>query len=371
MSEHGNDTMSSEAIFAEALAAATGGSIPQETGVSMSEPEQESGDLQDTSIEETSGFDTEQDEGDELDSEPENQDTESSEEESETSDKDLSEAVKEIQVKGKDGKRKKIKVDFSDHERMTKYVQKAANAVRLQSERDALQAENSKLKEAQDSLETLQSIVDERGFEGLIDHLNSENGGFESWMKQKMDRQERRMHATEDEIKYLDEQEKREALQRRLDLIERQQQEREERIRESENQADLSRRQSEITPIFYKYTFDGKLGDSVAEQKHNNLMFKAVTETLDSLEEQGVKITPAIMEREFKSYVVPLLKGVNRKVRSNTNSRIQKKKTEATANAQQRVRKGYTSTESVEEALNHGNWAQRLGLLAAKGKLKI
>jgi len=60
---------------------------------------------------------------------------------------------------------------------------------------------------------------------------------------------------------------------------------------------------------------------------------------------------------------------VNRKVRQNTKRVIDKKKTEATANAQQQVRKGY-SDDSIDKALDSGNWAQNLGQLWAKGKLK-
>lgn len=363
--EHGNTVESSESIFAEAFAAASGATV--ENTPETNEPV----DLQDTNdsyeSEETSGLEAgEEVEGD-INSELEASD-ESSESNDETSENDLSsESVKEISVKGKDGKRRNIKVDFSDHERMTKYVQKAANAVRLQSERDALQAKVDKMGEAQTALENLQSIVDRSGFEGLIDHLNSDNGGFQAWMDQKMSRHEQRLHASDDELARLDAEDKAAELQRRLELYERQQQEREERINRESEQAKLDKLQSEVNPIYFKYTFDGKLGDSVAEQRHNKAMFREVTETLDTLAEEGVKITPAIIEREFRAYATPLLKGVNRRVRQNTKRAIDKKKTEATANAQQQVRKGNSSSDlNVDNAKSPADWAK----LWLSGKLK-
>jgi len=326
-----NEIQSSSDIFAEAFAEATSSAVSEP--IENTSPETESEDLQDT---EPSGTETEEVKSDDN-SEPETEIESSDDAES----SDDGHSVKEISVKGKDGKRRNIKVDFSDHERMTKYVQKAANAVRLQSERDALQAQVSKLNESQDALSNLQSIVDTKGFEGLIDHLNSDQGGFSAWMEQKIARHEQRTHATEDELAKFEAEDKAADLQRRLDLFEKQQQEREERLNQESTKAELNRLQSEVNPIYFKYTFDGKLGDSVAEQRHNKAMFREVTNTLDELKEQGVKVTPKIIEREFRLYATPLLKGVNRKVRQNTKRVIDKKKTEATANAQQQVRKGY------------------------------
>ena len=362
MSEHGNNPVSSESIFSEALAAATGqGSDTPETST-------ESVDFQDTSTEETSGHEADGLEADGLDnSEPETE--ENSSEDAETPE-GLSESVKEIVVKGKDGKRKNIKVDFSDTERMTKYVQKAANAVRLQSERDALQAQVQKLSESQTALDRLQQILDTSSYEGLIDHLNADNGGFKAWMDDKVARHEQRLHASEDELARLDAEDKASQYERRLQLIEQQQQEREERLQQESQQAELNKLQSEVNPIYFKYTFDGKLGDSVAEQRHNKAMFREVTSTLDELAEQGVRVTPAVIEREFRAYATPLLKGVNRRVRQNTKKAIDKKKSEATQNAQQQVRKGYQNNSSIDAAMNSKNWTKSIADLWVSGKLK-
>lgn len=357
MSNNNNEIQSSESVFAEAFAAASGQSTPEI---------EQSADLQDTELDsEPSGIETEETIEGVDNSEPEDQ--EQSSETPETSE-ELS-GIKEISVKGKDGKRRNIKVDFSDHDRMTKYVQKAANAVRLQSERDALQAQVSKLNESQTAIDNLQSIIDTKGFEGLIDHLNADNGGFSAWMEHKMARQEQRLHATEDELAKYDAEDKASELQKRLELIERQQKEREERLSEESSQAEISKLQSMVNPIYFKYTFDGKLGDSVAEQRQNRAMFREVTSTLDALKDQGVNVTPQIVEREFRLYTTPLLKGVNRKVKQNTKRAIDKKKIEATTNAQQAVRKGYNN-DSIDAAMDSGNWVQNVGKLWAKGKLK-
>jgi len=365
MSEHGNNPVAStESIFAEAFNAASNNS---EAGWDSSPETNETVELQDTDV--TSGNDTELELTEENNSEPEVQEADSSEP-TETSEEGLSESVKEITVKGKDGKRRNIKVDFSDTDRMTKYVQKAANAVRLQSERDALQAQVAKLTEAQTALDQLQTLVDQGGIEGLIDHLTADQGGIKAWMDQKIARHELRVNASEDELARLDAEEKNAELQRRLDLIERQQAEREERLQSESSQAALNKLQSEINPIYFKYTFDGKLGDSVAEQRHNRAMFRDVTDTLDKLQEEGVKITPAVIEREFRSYATPLLKGVNRRVRQNTKKAIDRKKTEATQNAQQQVRKGYANNDSIDAAMNSKNWTQSLADLWVKGKLR-
>jgi hypothetical protein len=86
------------------------------------------------------------------------------------------------------------------------------------------------------------------------------------------------------------------------------------------------------------------------------------------LAEEGINITPAIIEREFKSYTAPFMKGVNRKVRQNTKKTIDRKKAEATTHAQQMVRQGQRQ-DSVESAMNDRDWAGSLAKLWAKGKL--
>ncbi len=339
---------SSEDVFAEAFAQASGvvnsepvdAVLPQDTS---SEPEV-----------------TEEAE-DEI-AEPDTEDQLS--EDSENSDEELSETTQEVLVKGKDGKRRKIKVDFSDKDKLVKYVQKAANATRLQSERDAALARIEKLQESESAISNLQSIVDERGFEGLIDQLNVDNGGYEAWIKSKLDRHEQRQHASEDEIRYLDEQEKNAALQRRLDLIEQRQIEREERVSQETEQAELDRKASEVNPIYFKYSFDGKLGDSVVEQRHNKAMYREVMERLDELADNDVKITKAVIEKEFKSYVQPFMKSINKKVRQNISKALDRKKKEATTHAQAEMRKASNTTPSDE------HWVKSLTNQWLSGKLK-
>jgi hypothetical protein len=211
MSEIQTPVPSSQEVFSEAFAAATGSAI-EDTGENSLEST-ESTDLQDISS------------GTEVDNGQEEliADTEESEQTSEItekSDNDLS--IEEVAVKGKDGKRKNIKVDFSDRDKMKKYVQKAANAVKLQSERDALQVQVAKFEEAQTAMANLQEIVDTKGFEGLIEELNADNGGFKAWMDSKLSRHETRLHASEDELAKLDAQDRADELQRRLDRIEQQ-----------------------------------------------------------------------------------------------------------------------------------------------------
>ena len=347
-----------------AFEAAYQGSPEPAADVSTSEPSEEAVELQDNS----SGNEAVESGNEEVSSEPESKDESS--EDSETPAKELSESVKEISIKGKDGKRRNIKVDFSDTDKMTKYVQKAANAVRLQSERDALQAQVTKLTEASEAMGQLQEIVDTKGFEGLIDQLNAENGGFKAWMDTKLARHEQRLHASEDELARLDAEDRASEYQRRLERIEKMQEEREAKLASEREEVELSKLQSQVNPIYFKYTFDGKLGDSVAEQRHNKAMFREVTETLDELQEQGVKITPSVIEREFRAYASPLLKGVNRKVRQNTSKAIEKKKAEATTHAQQEIRKGYSNDGSVAKAMESKNWTKSLADLWVSGKLK-
>ncbi len=360
MSANNSPVPSSEQVFAEAFAAA----MPEEsTPVETTESNEN---LQDPSID-VSGQDLVS-EDEEVDTDI--SDTETAEEQTsdESDDNSLSD-VEEIAVKGKDGKRKNIKVDFSDRNKLKKYIQKAANAVRLQSERDSLQAQVEKLSETADVVANLQSIVDSSGYEGLIDHLNADNGGFAKWFEGKVNRHSLRQHASEDELARYDAEDKAADLERRIALFERQQAEREERLAAESKQASMDRLAADVNPIYFKYTFDGKLGDSVAEQRHNKAMFREVTSTLDELSEEGVKITPAIIEREFRAYAQPFLKGVNKRVRQNTTKSIQQKKQKTAAHAQQQVRKGYSS-DSMEDIMSRSDWARQLGNLWGAGKLK-
>ena len=283
---------------------------------------------------------------------------------------ELSENVREVQVKGKDGKRRKIKVDLTDHDKIVKYVQKAANATRLQSERDALQARLDKAGEAEQALNTLQETLDVNGVEGLIDQLLSDQGGFKGWWESKIDRYELRQGASEDELKYLEEQEKREALQRRMEYLERQQAEREERVAHEREQADRDKKASNINPAYFKHNFDGKFGDPEFEQEQNEVMFRNIARKIDSLEEQGVNVTAARIDKLFRDYSSKFLKNVNRKVRSNTKKAMDNKKAQATSHAQQQVRRGYepTKNKEMDEAIKNKDWTSLA--LSMMGKRK-
>lgn len=267
----------------------------------------------------------------------------------ENADEGLSENIEEITVKGKDGKRKNIKVDFSDKEKIKKYVQKAANASRLQSERDALTAQVQKLEESQKALDSLQETMDVDGIEGLLDKLLADNGGYQAWIDQKLERYEERQGASEEELKYLEEQEKREAIERRLRYMEERQELDKERAAQEREQAEIAKIESQVNPIFFKYAFDNKLGDSVLEQRYNQAMHKDVMSTLDSLEEKGVTITEKVIEREFAKFAKPLMKAINKKVKSNTAKHISNKKKNATSSAQHAARKGYSKNATEQE----------------------
>jgi hypothetical protein len=346
----------SDDVFAEAFAAATG-----QNNVEIDNSEsQETVDLQDNLPSGTEAESTEE----ELIADDTTEDTTS-----ESSDSSEPGHIEEVSVKGKDGKRRNIKVDFSDKTKLKKYVQKAANSVRLQSERDALQSQVEKLEESNLAMSNLQEILDTQGFKGLIDQLNADNGGFKAWMDGELAKHEQRLHASEDELARIDAEDTASDLRKRLERMEQQQQQREEKVIEERNQAQIAKQASEINPIYFKHAFDGKLGDPVVEQTQNEVMFMKVTKTLDDLSEKGIKISPAIIEREFKSYSNRLLKSVNRKVRQNTTRAIDKKKIEATNNVQQQVRRGNTDASSIDNAMKQRDWAGSIKDLWLKGKL--
>ena len=143
--------------------------------------------------------------------EPEESDEENPEEdEAEASEED----IEELTITDHKGRRQ-IKVDFNDREKLKKYVQMAALARKMQAERDSgnekfkqASAEHAELKETWGKFENAWGDGGREGIISLLDLVNSENGGYDSFIETEYKRMRAKEDATPSELARIELEEK-------------------------------------------------------------------------------------------------------------------------------------------------------------------
>jgi hypothetical protein len=132
--------------------------------------------------------------------------------------------------------------------------------------------------------------------------------------------------------------------------------------------AELRSLESTVHPVFDRYRFADKLGDSDTEQMFDEMLWNAALKRLEPYEEKGLPITADLVEREFKSVSTALRKRINLQAEKKAAKAVEQKKREATENVQAAVSNGYRSSSAAKEAedlIKSGNIA---GLFKGWGK---
>lgn len=265
-----------------------------------------------------------------------------------------------IVVTDEKGKRK-IEVDFNNKDQLKKYVQMAHGARKWQAERDQALTKarevEGKYGELRSNWDVLEQTYQNSGVEGLIDLLEGRNGAFSEWEKSRLDRYEALKKASPAERELFEAREREAARQREIERIRKENEDFRTKVSQEREQAELRSLEGNVHPVFDRYRFADKLGDSDTEQMFDEMLWTSALKRLEPYEEKGL-LTPDLIEKEFKAVSTALRKRINIQAEKRAAKAVEQKKREATENVQAAVSSGYRSTPVAKEAedlIKNGN----------------
>jgi hypothetical protein len=282
--------------------------------------------------------------------------------------KDLKVDIAEIKITDDKGQRK-VKVDFSDKDKLTKYVQLAYGARKWQKERDEVKKQLDEKVQMWDKFEAAWK----QGYKGLINTLEGSEGAFDKLVTAEIERRqaledmspvERRNMEIEEKIRQqeLATEKKAKDLDKKL-----------EEIKAKESEAETKELQSKLNPSFERYRFAGKLGNEVAEHEFDSMLWERTLARLEKLPD-SVNITQAMIDKEFRT-VASLMSGhLKGQADKEVKKSIETKKTVAANKVQAAAKRGVTpktGIDEVRESLRAGNMTDALTkFFKSGGKMK-
>lgn len=224
------------------------------------------------------------------------------EEDSEADSKESAEDIEAVRVTDAKGRRE-VKVDFSDREKLKKYVQLAYGGRKWQQERDSARTELTQLQEKYNSLEKDWQKVEDSfkssGVAGLVNLLEGKEDAFDGWYEKEQARREAWAGMSDSERQSY----QREEEARRQELKAKELEEKYEaklaEIETERERADQRALEAKLHPSFDRYRFSGKLGDEVAEHHYDQALWNQALSNLEELPED-IEITPAMVDKEFR-----------------------------------------------------------------------
>lgn len=269
--------------------------------------------------------------------------------------------------------RRKVEIDWNNREELKRQLQLAHGARKWQAERDQARQEAQQLKSKTEELSSnwnaLETAFQKGGVEGVIDLLEGRQGAYNSWLKKQIDRHEFLRDATPEERAALEAREKADKSSRELERIRKENEEFRKQMVQEKEQAELKSLESRVHPVFDKYRFADKLGDANDEHMFDEMLWNSALKRLEPYEEQGLTITPDLIEREFRNVAIAIRKRIGLQAEKKAAKVVEQRKQEATENVQAKVRSGYKSEGgAAKEARDLIEGRNLTGLLKNWGK---
>lgn len=272
-------------------------------------------------------------------------------EESEAKDSKSSSAIEEVMISDAKGRRK-VKVDFSDRDKLRKYVQFAAGARKWQAERDEARSELSSISEEYKSLQgdwnRLEEAYSAGGVAGLVDLLEGQSGSYDNFLAQEIERRNAYQQMSDSERAEVDRQRAAETQERKNQELQNKYEEMLKKMESDKEAAEMRSLESKLHPSFDRYRFAGKLGDEVAETEFDEMLWNRSLSLLEKIP-QEVEITQAVIDKEFRKVANSMRKHMNAQVENKVKRAITKTKESATKKAQAKVGKSLRQSAEVEE----------------------
>lgn len=266
------------------------------------------------------------------------------EESEETEDEATKSGVREVDVTDDLGRRK-VKVDFSNIDYMTKVVQQAAGARKLmrqvipdlKKQVETLTSEATTHKEDAGHFKALADAWDKDGIQGLVQQLTK---GKQSWddvyAAEKARREQLASMSPAEKRAYEAEQrtavvtkEKSEAEKRFEDMTKQ--------LAEKEEKAERATLQGYMETNFHKSRFAGTLGDEAREHELDELLWDGVRAAIAKLPDD-VSVTPTLIAQTFARKAGALKKTIESEAGKKAKETTTKRKVDAKTAAQSTMR---------------------------------
>lgn len=243
--------------------------------------------------------------------------------------------IEEIIITDDSGK-KKLKVDWSDRERLKKYVQQAAGMRKFQAERDQLTTKLKTIEPEYQDLKKSWGAIEEAfskgGIKALVNLLANDAQGYDKHLQAEITRIRAREAATPAELERMDLEEKLSLERKERELLQKRVEEDLRRSQEEREVASLKSLEAQVHPAFDKYRFAGKLGDDVVEARLDQAVWDQALKRLEEYPDD-VELTPSLIDREFRDVANSFRKIINKQAEVKANKVVTSKKIAAQESA--------------------------------------
>lgn len=269
-------------------------------------------------------------------------------------------ASKEVITISDEKGRRQVEIDWENKDQLKKYVQMAFGARKWQAERDQARQSETKLKEENGSYKDNWTKLEQAyqgGVAGLVDFLEGQ-GAYEAHIKKELARAKFIENASPEELESLKARDRVEKLERELQAEKKEREKFTKQVTDERDAAEIASAQSKVYPVFNKYRFSDKLGDAHDEHMFDEMLWNTSIKRLEAYEEQGLDVSPELVEREFRSVAQSIRKRIGNIAEKKATQVVEQKKKEATENVQQKVMSGYKTGGNAKEAralLDSGN----------------
>lgn len=285
--------------------------------------------------------------------------------------------IEEILI-NEEGGRKKITVDWSDREKLKKYVHMAAGMRKFQAERDQVMGKLSQIepeyKELKSSWEALENAFSQGGVKGLVNLLSGDQAGYEKHIQSEFARLKARETATPSELEKMDLEERLSIERRERERLTKQVEESLKRSQEEREQASIKSLEAQVHPAFDKYRFAGKLGDEVVEQRLDKAIWDQALRNLEEYPD-NVELSSSLIDKEFREVSNSFRKIINKQAEQKAKKVVASKKVAAQESAATKAMNGYiansaSNAEKFKGDIRKGDFTSALRDLMT-GKFKL
>jgi len=259
--------------------------------------------------------------------------------------------IQELTVTGPNGRRK-IKVDFSDKDKLKKHVQLAYGARKWQKERDDARSQltdiQKEFKELKTDWDKVEAAFQEGGVKGLVNLLEGTDDAFDKFLEQEVARKQEWEDMSPTQRQQVERERELELQAKQNQKLQSDYESKLQEIQQKQEQAEIRELSSKFHPSFERYRFSGKLGDAVAEHEFDELLWSRALSNLEEIPE-NIELTQALIDKEFRKISQTIRKHLNTQVETKVKTAIDKTKKRAASQAQAKVKKGMTKSSAAKE----------------------
>lgn len=287
--------------------------------------------------------------------------------------------IEEKYVKGPEGRKQKVKINYSDRKAIKDAYLKAAGMRKYQVERDAqsklvkpietvvgspLNEESVKeIVSRYEDYEKIEKAYQSNGVKGIAEVL----GGDEVWQKavdEELAHRDYVSNLTAEEKYQLEMQKRDEQYKKQLESERTKREEFQKQVEAREEQAELQKFEAKLHPAFDRYRFAGKLGDTQTENLYDQAIWSQVQKRLGEYPET-LELNQAIIDKEFRTVSNMFKKHIKTQAEKQVKKTVESKKAETAQRARVAAKKGLsgsTQERKIMQSLKNGNLGDALSL---------